>query len=219
MIVKRFGNLKYRTDFYNIIKHRKIKNALEIGVEFGYNAKDILTHIPSIDILYLVDPFDGSLNKKQWWQPGRILKNCQETLKGYENKVQYVIKNSWDAYTDFENSSLDFIHIDGAHHVHGVLTDILTWWPKVKEGCVFSGHDYYSKSKKRNVLPVVNWVFKDRQIFCTNESSRDKGNSPSWWVIKEGELNFDASALKENKLPIPEEFYNVEEEFDNIYEF
>jgi len=219
MIVKRVTNLKYRTDFYDIISHRDVRIALEIGVEFGYNARDILAHIPSIEMLHLVDPFDGSLTKKQWWKDGRILNKCKETIGECADRVSYVQKKSWEAYPDFEDSSLDFIHIDGAHHHHGVIQDILDWWPKVKEGCVFSGHDYYSKSKKRNVLPVVNWIFKDREIFCTNESRRELVNSPTWWVIKEGDLDFDDSVLKNSRILIPEEFYYVEEEYVEIDKF
>lgn len=219
MIVKRVSNLKYRSDFYDIIAHRDIKVALEIGVEFGYNARDMLAHIPSIEKLYLVDPFDGSLTKKQWWTNGRLFETCQENLNPCSDRLEYIKKKSWEAYPDIEDASLDFIHIDGAHHVHGVITDLLTWWPKVKEGCVFSGHDYYAKSKKRNVLPVVNWIFKDRQIYCTNEARRENGNSPTWWVIKEGDLDFDTSVLKRKRINIPHEFYNTEEVYVELDRF
>lgn len=215
-MIKRVSNFKFRTDFYDAINHREIKTAVEIGVEFGYNARDILNHIPSIEKLYLIDPFDGSLNKKIYWKDGRILKKCKENLQKYENKVFYIQKKSWESYDDFKDNSLDFIHIDGAHHVHGVITDIITWWPKVKNGCVFSGHDYYSKSKKRNVLPVVNWIFKDRDIYCTNESQRELVNSPSWWVIKEGELDFNMDILNKNKIIIDKKFFLMEEEYLEI---
>ena len=219
MSVIRVSNIKYRTDFYDIISHRNIKIALEIGVEFGYNARDILNHIPQIEMLYLVDPFDGSLTKKRWWKEDRLFNQCKKNLDPVSKRVNYIRKKSWEAYPDIEDSSLDFIHIDGAHHIHGVITDIITWWPKVKEGCVFSGHDYYSKSKKRNVLPVVNWIFKDRDIFCTNEFSRENGNSPSWWVIKKGELNFNKDILNQKRIHIPIEFFYAEEIYKEIYKF
>jgi len=219
MIVKRVSNLYYRTDFYKIISHRNIKSAAEIGVEFGYNARDILDNFNQIEKLFLIDPFDGSLNKKQWWEEGKILSQCQKSIGEYSDKVVYIKKKSWEAISDIPDNSLDFIHIDGAHHVHGVIMDIVYWWPKMKEGSIFSGHDYYSKSKKRNVLPVVNWIFKDRQIYCTNESRRELVNSPTWWVVKEGELDFDIDILKQRKIKIPKEFSYCEEEYVEIFKF
>jgi len=218
-LIKRVSNLKYRTDFYKIINHRDIKYALEIGVEFGYNARDILSNFSSIEKLYLVDPFNGSLNKKQFWKSGRIIAECKKNIGEFSSKVKYIKKKSWEASKDFDNNSLDFIHIDGAHHINGVITDLVEWWPKMKEGAIFSGHDYYSKSKKRNVLPAVNWLFKDRQIFCTNESRRELVNSPTWWVIKEGDLNFDINILNQKRIKIPNEFFLCDEEYVKINKF
>lgn len=219
MIVKRVTNLKYRTDFYDIISHRDIKVALEIGVEFGYNARDILRHLPQVEKLYLVDPFTGALTQKFWWKEGKLFDRCEKNMAPCRDRIEFVKKKSWEACPDFEDASLDFIHIDGAHHVHAVITDIVNWWPKVKEGHVFSGHDYYSKSKKRNVLPVVNWIFKDRQIYCTNESRRENGNSGSWWVIKEGPLDFDGNIVNNKKIKIPDEYFRNEEIYAEIHKF
>lgn len=219
MIVTRVSNLKYRSDFYDIINHRNIKKAAEIGVEFGYNARDILSHIPSIKTLYLIDPFDGSLTKKKWWEKDRLFNQCKKNMEPVQDRIIYVRKKSWKAYKDFEDDFFDFIHIDGAHYFHGVIKDILYWWPKVKDGCVFSGHDYYSKSKKRNVLPIINWIFKDKELFCTNECRRKNGNSPSWFLIKEGDLNFDFSILNKKKIHVPREYYYIEEEYKEIFKY
>lgn len=42
----------------------------------------------------------------------------------------------------FALDSLDFVFIDGEHRYEAVTADLKAWWPKVKLGGVFAGHDY-----------------------------------------------------------------------------
>jgi hypothetical protein len=42
-----------------------------------------------------------------------------------------------------EDESLDFVFIDAGHSYGAVLADIDAWWPKVKPGGWFGGHDYH----------------------------------------------------------------------------
>ena len=42
----------------------------------------------------------------------------------------------------FEDESLDFIYIDANHAYDFVVEDINLWFPKLKKGGIFSGHDY-----------------------------------------------------------------------------
>jgi hypothetical protein len=37
---------------------------------------------------------------------------------------------------------LDFIYIDGRHDYAGVKEDVEAWYPKLKEGGLFAGHDF-----------------------------------------------------------------------------
>jgi hypothetical protein len=42
----------------------------------------------------------------------------------------------------FEDESLDFIYIDGNHSYESVKEDMNIWFPKLKKGGLFAGHDY-----------------------------------------------------------------------------
>jgi hypothetical protein len=42
--------------------------------------------------------------------------------------------------------SLDFVFIDADHGYEGCLRDLRAWYPKVKPGGIFSGHDYENTS-------------------------------------------------------------------------
>jgi len=53
----------------------------------------------------------------------------------------------------FEDGYFDFIYIDAAHDYRSVKEDIEAWWPKLKSGGIYSGHDY----------------FKDRRVWRNEE--------------------------------------------------
>lgn len=42
----------------------------------------------------------------------------------------------------YEDESLDFVFIDAGHSYEDVSLDLKLWYPKVKKGGVFAGHDY-----------------------------------------------------------------------------
>tara|TARA_R110000868_G_scaffold18657_3_gene81656 strand:+ start:138 stop:2372 length:2235 start_codon:yes stop_codon:yes gene_type:complete len=50
--------------------------------------------------------------------------------------------DSAESAADFADGSLDFIFIDAAHDYDSVVKDLATWWPKLKPGGIFAGHDY-----------------------------------------------------------------------------
>jgi predicted O-methyltransferase YrrM len=49
---------------------------------------------------------------------------------------------SINAAKNFKDSSLDFVYIDGRHDYTGVKEDVEAWYPKLKEGGLFAGHDF-----------------------------------------------------------------------------
>lgn len=49
---------------------------------------------------------------------------------------------SHEAASKFDANSLDFVFIDADHGYEGCKRDLHAWWPVVKSGGVFSGHDY-----------------------------------------------------------------------------
>jgi hypothetical protein len=49
---------------------------------------------------------------------------------------------SINAAKNFKDLSLDFIYIDGRHDYAGVKEDVESWYPKLKDGGLFAGHDF-----------------------------------------------------------------------------
>jgi len=91
--------------------------------------------------LCCVDPWIAVGHLSQSRQDGyynRALSN----LKPYN--VTIIRKFSMDALSDFEDDSLDFVFIDGAHDFDNAIIDIIGWSKKVKLDGVIACHDYMS---------------------------------------------------------------------------
>ena len=85
---------------------------------------------------------------------------------------------SIEAAKKVEDSSLDFVFIDANHHYEHVVQDMIAWYPKVRSGGLFSGHDYGGGRVWHGVKRAVNeWC-----ALRGYEVQTARGNI--WWVIK-----------------------------------
>lgn len=91
-------------------------------------------------------------------------------------------KFSVDAAKDIEDGSLDWIFLDGNHSLRAVLDDMDAWWPKVKIGGVFGGHDYGDDTNYPSWVEVKSavdrWCHEHRITFTLSRCV-------SWWVLKQ----------------------------------
>eukprot|EP00741_Cyanophora_paradoxa_P009025 tig00001437_g8738.t1 len=99
--------------------------------------------------LYLVDPWthqDDTLyvdaaNKDDSKQ-NEIYNAAMARMARFGTRVAAVRKFSVEAAKQFEDGSLDFVYVDGRHDRAGVDEDLAAWYPKLKKGGLFAGHDY-----------------------------------------------------------------------------
>lgn len=75
----------------------------------------------------------------------------------------------------------DMIYIDGYAHTGQERGETLRdWWPVLKPGGVYSGHDYDAREYPQTVEAVDAFVHEHRlELHLTGEESL-----PSWWVRK-----------------------------------
>ena len=122
----------------------------EIGVLRGENAEKILERWKCAR-LFLVDPYI------RW--PDDVYTDCTNTvdyeeirhmaierLLPYDNKF-FIAEPSVQAVKMFADESLDYVYLDANHNLEHITQDIDLWWPKVKPGGVFGGHDYYDRDE------------------------------------------------------------------------
>jgi len=146
---------------------------VEIGVYDGKNALDMLKRL-NIKKLYLIDPY--TVYEDEYFTPSKNKKDlikakikAKKRLSKYLN-VEFIYKKSEDVKNEIPNN-LDFVYIDGSHKYEEVIKDINFYYPKVKIGGVFAGHDigqrgvnkaifeFFGKIKKIPVFKVEDWIY------------------------------------------------------------
>lgn len=147
---------------------------VEIGSFSGGSTEMFALHCKKV---YAVDCWADNDNPIQ---EGRTIKEALKTLKKAEvifdekmkkyPNVQKIRKLSMEAVNDFKDNTIDVIYIDGNHGYDSVCNDITEWYPKIKEGGIIAGHDYYENIK----LAVNNTIGYPHRIY----------DDTSWLFIK-----------------------------------
>jgi predicted O-methyltransferase YrrM len=91
-----------------------------------------------------------------------ILENLYINLDSVKNLFDTLICQSWDAASQFEDKSLDFVFIDADHVYESVKRDIIAWLPKIKPGGIIAGHDYCDVHP--GVIQAVNEIFGKENV-------------------------------------------------------
>ncbi len=172
------GGLDYR-DLYSYVVHR-YNNAkfVEIGSFRGASAVFmgtlILNNNKNIK-LYCVDPWEDSEEAKKTQPPrNELIDNIgvyNDFLKNIEEVKSCVFpirKPSTIAVEGFENNDLDFIFIDGDHSYEAVSSDLNIWWPKLKDGGIIAGHDFWASQIYQ---AVYDFCLKNNLLFQKVSSS------------------------------------------------
>ena len=162
---------------------------VEIGTCGGHFTEQILSTWPTCSKLITVDPwepydsvpaFTASVQEERF-------KNTSAKFAKYSN-VKIVRQHSHVAATTVEDTSVDFVYIDGDHSRAAVLLDLQSWFPKLKKGAIMAGHDYYG-----DVKAVVDefCAVNDLNVRATpDENSRPSAvygpgwEGPSFWFRK-----------------------------------
>lgn len=163
-----------------------------VGAEIGVFAADLSKRLlsnPDIT-LYMVDSWSGDgkdyvgdsgdwhaklTQKKQ----DQYYEKSKRRVEKFGDRARIIRKPSTEAAKDIKDSSLDFIFIDADHSYDGCRADIDAWWPKVRPGGLFGGHDYENSDyQKFGVSRAVNEFVRSQGL------TLDLGGNFTWFVIK-----------------------------------
>ena len=181
--------LKSRKDLPEfLINLGLINNGAEIGVCQGHFSHHILKHWPGK--LYSIDSFTHWPNVYQDLSnvfPTEHLKNlrlCEERLSDFGKRSKIITKTSVEASNLFEQYQLDFVYIDAQHHYRNVFQDLVSWFDKIKNGGLLSGHDYFNKYNRKNLVEVKKAVddFSFQYGLTVHKTTDD--HLPSWYIFK-----------------------------------
>lgn len=129
-------------DIYPSLKNSKV---LEIGVADGTNAMRIYNGMSPSEMV-LIDPWVSQDNRAADRGSGNAIHNkaYQSTISKFENKPGMIYHRNFaeDVVDEYPDEYFDFIYIDGDHSYEGCKKDLFSWFPKLKKGGFFGGHDF-----------------------------------------------------------------------------
>lgn len=151
--------IKDRAEFGALLNSLDLKGlAIEVGVWRGDFSK------------LLLDTWHGQ--KLTLVDPWRVLDDYTDYLNGTDRNIDYDIccqklachAGRWDtlrflseeAASYCKDDLFDFVYIDANHEYEYISRDLRLWYPKVRSGGIFAGHDYYSTVTWPGVQKAVN---------------------------------------------------------------
>lgn len=121
-----------------------VLNGVEIGCSIGETSAHLLSNLPNLHWTG-VDPYidfiDWNLNNMSNQQREYEALD-RKIMKVYPDRTTFLRMTSDEAAYHISDDSLDFIFIDGLHTYEQVKLDCQNFYPKVKSGGLFAGHDY-----------------------------------------------------------------------------
>lgn len=135
---------------------KELKKALivEIGCFMGRSTKTMALSSPTSQIIG-IDPSLTVHSSSGETDPEYVMKRLKKVMKGLNWKLIRVksqdIGQTWD-------KPIDFLHIDGDHHVVALKKDIELFVPHVKKGSYVFFHDYNNFGSDEDSGGLVKWV-------------------------------------------------------------
>ena len=173
-----------------LTKILKLKGkAVEVGVLKGEFSETLLKY-SNLALLYCVDPWK-EFGKHKYIDLANVSQDEQEKrhritlerLRKYKERSKILRMTSSEAANFLKTEILDFIYIDANHSYEEAKKDIELWWPKLRKGGIFAGHDYLEGVLSSTVYGVKKAVDEfakkyKQKIFMTSEKW------PTWYLVK-----------------------------------
>lgn len=137
-------------------------------------------------VLWCVDPWckqppdqwRGEFSRRNDWE---TLWQRAKVIAKSDRRILLVRKFSAEAAQTFPDQFLDFVYLDGNHARAEVYADLGRWWPKIKPGGIFGGHDYVTDTGPPHHLEVKpaldQWARENGLQFRVTPCT-------SWWIYK-----------------------------------
>ncbi len=171
----------------------------EVGVRKGGHFRHLMMSNPKLAVA--VDCWEEVPGKPEYNDLGQT----QEALDseyaqvvrefGSLSNVRIVRDFSVEASEKFPDNYFDFVYIDAAHTYEEVKRDLVAWYPKVKDGGILAGHDYFPDTRiwrgdPCGVYQAVNEFVEENNLSVDHTTDVNKEGGPnvactSFFVIKE----------------------------------
>ena len=156
------------------------------GRSVAYTAVNTINSGKDIKI-DVVDTFQGMWETQEEYKDYNTSNLLQEfksnisSVKSIINRIH--VMKSIEAAKKYENESLDFVFIDGAHDTQSVYEDCKAWFPKIKKKGIIAGDDIQLKSVQKGIS-MWNKEFKKRSFHLV------RMNHGYWYQHQNGKTNW-----------------------------
>ena len=167
-----------RNDFGVLLESENKKVGLEVGVQSGVYSEIILNNWINCEKYILLDPwihqehYDDFANVDQNRQ-NALFDETKNRLKKFEDRgttLEYIRDFSENGRKLIPDDSLDFIYIDARHDYKAMDEDLNWFWPKLKKGGIFAGHDFCNANEEPE-QSGQDWCTLDDGTRCENNKA------------------------------------------------
>ena len=154
----------------------------ELGVSEGFNLCQILEHCDNVTSMYAIDPYMpymdwcGEISQYRIDESKKLAMSNLASVSQSE-KVNFLEMTSSEAVLKMSDNELDFVFIDGDHSYERASEDMMNFYPKVKSGGMFSGHDYSLSGVNRALCEFM-------QKHSYDASDLKLVSNDAWYIIK-----------------------------------
>ena len=137
----------HRDFVYDLINFVKPKMITELGSQYGCSLFTFCQSVKDNNLdtkIRAVDMWSGDIGAPDTGEEVFALVNKIKDTYFLNLDIKLYQMRFDDALPDFEDGSIDILHIDGGHTFEDVDHDLKTWLPKLSEDGIILFHDVYS---------------------------------------------------------------------------
>jgi hypothetical protein len=157
----------------------------EIGVLRAKNIVALVDMCPNISNIVGVDSYEAYTDTLvgSYSVPYKLSQHhksiAEKAIAGssHPEKIKLWVIDSDEAALQTEDKSIDVVFLDAQVTVGQTAKDVLAWHPKVKDGGILCGHDWYCKGVQKEVYEAL------ETLGYTKEDMTILGNEV-WWIRK-----------------------------------
>lgn len=125
---------------------------VEVGVWRGHTSAALFETFPGLHLdlidLWLETGFRSTVSVADAYIEAKYVTDFAA------HRRNIVIGDSVETAKKYADESFDFVFVDANHTYERVLQDLKAWWPKLKQGGLFLGHDYNGRLDKKGKFGV-----------------------------------------------------------------
>lgn len=159
----------HRNFAYDFISFFEPKTIVELGSYYGCSAFAFIQAIKDKGLetkFYGIDTWQGDDFTKNDYKKNVFLAFSEVAESCFRNQNVNMLRKTFDeAIADFEDNSIELLHIDGSHHYEDAKHDFETWFSKVKNDGVIMFHDISSDKMYGEIMGSHNFWEELKQEF------------------------------------------------------